>query len=116
MTMTRFLKENVEMRYEITEVPDDEIFRILSARFPDAPPEKLEMACKATAAVFNIVFWCEVNEMPIRYGEMLEITENNTNLRGAKLSIATAAATKAANLAFEEKRQLLSLRAIAKEG
>jgi hypothetical protein len=92
------------MKYEIEDVPVEEVFRLFVARNPDIPSDRLQEACEAATAVFNIVFWCELNEVPIKFEDLLEITRKNTGLRGKKLYIATAEATKAANRAIEEKR------------
>lgn len=56
----------------------------------------------------GVVFWCEINELPFSYEDMLAISGRNTNVKGANLALATAAATIAANTAFEEKLQGLS--------
>jgi hypothetical protein len=94
------------MRYQLTEVPAHEFLSYIGAWYPDTPPDKLQQLSEAAAAIFNTVVWCEINQMPIGYLDLLEIARQKTCLKGAKLFIATAAATRAANLTFEEQRQL----------
>jgi len=94
------------MRYEYVDIPAEEVFRLFRPHFPELPEDKVMRACEAATAVLNIVMWCELNEAPIGYKEMLKIARRNTNHKGAKLYQATAAATKAANRAFEEQLRL----------
>lgn len=91
------------MEYETKDVPVDEVRRLLVAQYPDMPLEWLQEVSEAATAAFNIVFWCELNGVPIGFEDLLAITRRNTSLKGAQLYIATAAATKAANLALEEQ-------------
>lgn len=91
------------MKYEIPDIPADEICRILAAHAPHISPDVLRDAGEVATAVLNLVLWCEVNEVAVRYEDMLATISRNTRLTGVQLFKATVAATRAANVAIEEE-------------
>lgn len=94
----------LELKYEITEIPVEEILRIfLAARSPNLPADVIRQAAEVATAVMNLVLWCEVNEAAVRYEDMLALISRNTGITRPQLFTATVAATRAANVAIEEE-------------
>lgn len=94
---------DLQTKYEITEVPVDEILRVLAAPSPHLPADVIRQAAEVATAVMNLVLWYEVNEAPVRYEDMIALISRNTSITDPQLFTATVAATRAANVAIVEE-------------